>query len=60
MKLFKGNLHLSKYVQTIKCEKIKIITKEKLIHIDGEPLQVDQPIVINISPKTLKILTPNE
>lgn len=60
MKLFKGNLHLSKYVQTIKCEKIKIITKEKLIHIDGEPLQVDQPIVINASPKTLKILTPNE
>ena len=46
--------------EIIKCKKIKIITKEKLIHIDGEPLQLNQPIVINTSPKTLKILTPNE
>ena len=57
--LLTGKIHLSKYVEIIKCQKMTIIAKETLIHLDGEPLKASSPIKIVLYPKSLKILIPN-
>jgi len=58
--MFKGNITKSKYVEIIQVEDITIKTSETKIHIDGEPLNIQNPIEIKILPKSLKILMPNE
>jgi len=59
-RIAKGKVHLSKYVEIIKCEKMEINTDNTLLHLDGEPYKTNNPIEIKILPKSLKILSPNE
>ena len=55
-----GNAHLSKHVEVIQSRKMEIECKNTLLHLDGEPQQSENPIKINLLPKSLKILVPNE
>ena len=59
-RIAKGKVHLSRYVEIIKCEKMEINTDNTLLHLDGEPYKANNPIEIKILPKSLKILSPNE
>ena len=59
LKLAVGKAHLSKYVEIIQSKKMTISAENTLIHIDGEPFKANNPIEVNILPKSLKILMPN-
>ncbi len=60
LQIFNGKVHLSKYIEIVQSKKMKIITKNTLVHIDGEPYETENPIRINLLEKSLKILKPNE
>lgn len=60
LKVVMGRTHLSKYVEIIQSQKMKIIAKDTLLHIDGEPYKTKNPIEIKLLPESLKILIPNE
>tara|TARA_B100001250_G_scaffold40975_1_gene32448 strand:+ start:34485 stop:35354 length:870 start_codon:yes stop_codon:yes gene_type:complete len=55
-----GNIHLSKYVEIIKCKSMEIECNNSLSHLDGEPNKLKNPVNINLLPKSLKILKPHE
>ena len=57
--LLAGKIHLSKHIEIIQCNKMTIKAENTLIHLDGEPYNSRGPIVVNILPKSLKILIPN-
>ena len=57
--LLTGRIHLSNYVEIIKCDKMTIKAENTLVHLDGEPIKSSNPIEIAILPKSLKILIPN-
>ncbi len=59
IKIVMGRIHLSKYTEIIRTNKMKIITKQSLIHVDGEPYHVKSPVSIKLFEKSLKILIPN-
>ena len=60
IKIVRGNIHKSKYVKIIKTNEMEILSKDTLIHLDGEPYQTSSHLKIKIIPKSLKILIPNE
>ena len=60
LRLITGRIYLSKYVEIIKSEKMIINTNTKLIHLDGEPKEFENPITIKSKPKSLKIFSPYE
>jgi len=53
------NIHLSKHVEIIQCDKMTITGEDTLLHLEGEPFKASNPIEIAILPKSLKILMPN-
>ena len=57
-RLLTGKIHLSKYVEIIQSKKMTINSESTLLHLDGEPMNFNNPIKINIFPKSLKILIP--
>ena len=59
LKVAKGNVHLSKNVEIITSKEMSIESKNRLVHLDGEPKELKSPIVIKVKPKTLKIFSPN-
>ena len=59
LKVTTGKVHLSKYVEIIRCQHMEINASNTLLHLDGEPYKASNPVKINILPKSLKILMPN-
>ena len=59
LKVAKGKVHLSKNVEIIKSKEMSIESKNRLVHLDGEPKELKSPIVIKVKPRTLKIFSPN-
>ena len=55
-----GNAHLSQHVEIIQSREMKIQCKNTLLHLDGESKESNNPIEVNLLPKSLKILIPNE
>jgi len=55
LKLFSKNLTASKYYQSIEAEKIQIIKAHKY-HLDGEPRETNGDLVIQVVPKSLKVI----
>lgn len=55
--LFNKTAHCTGYVEIIKGKNIRIIRKhEGVVHVDGEPVEMDKEIVINVKPLSLAIL----
>jgi diacylglycerol kinase family enzyme len=48
----------SKYTEEIKSKKITLHSPEQKIHIDGEPIKMDNKIEVETIPSALKILVP--
>ena len=59
-KVMNGTIDKSNYVEIIREKKMIITTKDTLIHLDGESKNATKKIKIEIIPKSLKILLPNE
>ena len=51
---------LHKYVEIIQSKNMKISTNNTLLHLDGEPYKTKNPVEIQLLPKSLKILMPND
>ena len=60
LQIIKGKVHLSQHVEIIKCKKMQITSNNTLIHLDGEPYKVSNPVTVNVLEKSLKIMYPNE
>lgn len=59
IKIMKGKAHLSKHIEIIQAKKMEIIADNTLLHLDGEPYKAENPIRIELIPRSLKILMPN-
>jgi len=59
LRIARGKVHLSKYVEIIQCQRMTIKAEDTLIHLDGEPFKSSNPIEVTVLPKSLKILIPN-
>ena len=59
-KMMKGELNKSKHVEIIQSPKMLIESKENLIHVDGEPKTIKNPIEIKIHSKSFNIFTIDE
>ncbi len=59
IKLLNKQLHTSKYLEIHKTKKA-IISNEKLhiAHIDGDPIETNNEIIITINPSSLHLITP--
>ncbi len=59
VRLFKGTLNNSRYVETYQETNIKLSSKKDLIiHLDGEPLHLNtDEIQVSVLPKSLKVLS---
>lgn len=56
-KMFNKTIHLSKYVEIIKCSEAKIVRGGKAaIHIDGEPHMVNSELDLKVIPLSLSVL----
>lgn len=54
--LLSKKIHQFKYTQVITSEKIILINPEKKIHIDGEPIEMDNKLEIEVMHKSLKVI----
>ncbi|HEX2969588.1 MAG TPA: YegS/Rv2252/BmrU family lipid kinase [Bacteroidales bacterium] len=61
IRLFTKNITRSRYVSTITTDRDVIIdTEEKRFHIDGEPLEISEKVIVKLRKNVLKVLkTPN-
>jgi diacylglycerol kinase family enzyme len=59
IRMFARNIDKSKYIETIKAEKVVFRKKKNYkFHIDGEPLTFKGPVKIEIIPKSLNVIVP--
>lgn len=57
VRLFGKTLHLSPYVDTIRTNEITVTSDAPhLIHVDGEPFEVDDQLTVKLKPLSLKVL----
>ena len=59
-RLFSGSIHKSKYVKIIKTKEAEIQCHDGRSHLDGEPVDLGQKIIIKNHFKKLKVFVPNE
>jgi len=60
LQIAKGKIHLSKHVDIIQSKKMQITANNTLLHLDGEPYKVSNPVTIKLLENSLKIVKPNE
>ena len=60
LKITKGKIEKSKFVEIIRSKKMEIISNDKIMHLDGEPTKINGELTVEINPKSLKILSPND
>jgi len=58
-KIAQGKIESSDFVEIIRTEKMKIKSKDQLIHLDGEPKKINGNIEVVINKNSLKIFVPN-
>jgi YegS/Rv2252/BmrU family lipid kinase len=58
LRLMTGTLSHSKYYECFKTEHLKISNSSQLMHVDGEALNCNQEVEINIFKQNLKLLIP--
>ena len=57
-KLFNKKLHHSKHLQIIKAKEVLVKQTGTIAHIDGEPIEVGNTILIKVNPLSLKVVIP--
>jgi YegS/Rv2252/BmrU family lipid kinase len=57
-RLFNKSIHNSSFVETIKAKEVTVKQKGKIAHIDGEPIESGEELVIKVNPLSLNVLVP--
>ncbi len=57
-KLFRKTLHLSPHLETIKTKEVIIKQTNTIAHIDGEPIEIGNTILIKVNPLSLRVIIP--
>ena len=60
LKIARGKIKKSPFVEIIQAKSMEIKSSDKTIHLDGEPKEIKKDVIINIHPKSLQVLIPNE
>ena len=60
LKIARGEIKKSPFVEIIQAKSMEIRSNEEIIHLDGETKGIKKDVIINIHPKSLKVLMPNE
>lgn len=59
VRLFNNTIHQSAFIEIIRCSEITIEGNSSgLVHLDGEPFQIDGPLHFKVIPSSLKVLIP--
>ena len=57
IRLFKGSIHRSKFMEILPFKAIEIVSTGHLIgHIDGEPVEFTMPLSVRVDPASLKVI----
>lgn len=59
LKIARGKVNSSEYVEIIQTKEMEIISDERIIHLDGEPHEINNNVIVKNNPKSLKVLIPN-
>jgi YegS/Rv2252/BmrU family lipid kinase len=59
LKIARGKIQQSEHVEIIQTKEMKILSDDKIIHLDGEVKQINKNVIVKCNPKSLKILVPN-
>lgn len=57
-RLFKGSLHESAHLEIIKAKEVKVKQPSTIAHIDGEPIEIGNEILIKVVPSSLNVIIP--
>ena len=57
-KLFNKKLHHSRHLEIIKAQEVSVKQSETIAHIDGEPIEIGNTILIKVNPLSLKVVIP--
>lgn len=61
LRLFKGTLDKSKYVETFKADNIKFKMEiESSVHLDGDPHEMGKELNIKVVPQSVKVIVPQK
>lgn len=58
LKLFTKQIHTSPAVETIKAKHVIVKQEKNIAHIDGEPIECGQSIIIQVNPLSLNVIVP--
>jgi diacylglycerol kinase (ATP) len=58
-KLFRKKIHTATAVEIIKTKEIIVKQKNSIAHIDGEPIETGQTILIKVNPLSLNVIVPS-
>jgi diacylglycerol kinase (ATP) len=58
-KLFRKKIHTATSVEIIKTKEIILKQKNNIAHIDGEPIETGQTILIKVNPLSLNVIVPS-
>lgn len=58
LKLFRGTLHKSSYLEVIKAKEVIVKQTGTIAHIDGEPIETGNELRIKVDPLSLKVIVP--
>lgn len=59
LKIARGKIQQSEHVEIIQTKEMKILSNDKIIHLDGEVKKINKNVIVKCNPKSLKILVPN-
>ena len=57
-RLFNNTIHKSPFVKSFSGRKIRIETENPLMHLDGEPLLMENPLEFSVVPLSLNVIVP--
>lgn len=61
LRLFAGTLDKSPFVETFKAKELKLIMEEPaMVHLDGDPHEMDKELEIKIIPQSIKVIVPQK
>ena len=56
--LLSKQIHKFKFTEQFKSEKLTLTNPKRKIHLDGEPVEMDNKLEIEVIPKSLKVIVP--
>jgi len=59
LRLFTKTMDRSSYITILTATSVKIKTRIPIVHLDGEPISIDDELSVSINPLSLNVIVPN-